>query len=64
MVRLVRQLVYKGINRLSYYLWQIVPVLSSGLGSIRGVFRRFFINNEERNAIIEKACVWECEGLL
>jgi hypothetical protein len=58
------RLVYKGINRLSYYLWQIVPVLSSGLGSIRGVFRRFFINNEERNAIIEKACVWECEGLL
>ena len=58
------RLVYKGINRLSYYLWQIVPVLSSGLGSIRGVFRRFFINNEERNAIIEKACIWECEGLL
>ena len=58
------RLVYKGINRLSYYLWQIVPVLSSVLGSIRGVFRRFFINNEERNAIIEKACIWECEGLL
>jgi len=64
MVRLVRQLVYKGISRIFIVTFCISPVLSSVLGSIRGVFRRFFINNEERNAIIEKACLWECEGLL
>ena len=58
------RLVYKGINRLSYYLWQIVPVLSSGLGSERGVFRRFFINNEERNVGMTKACLREREGHL
>mgnify|MGYP003134329798 FL=1 len=58
------RLVYKGINRLSYYLWQTLPVLSSVLGSERGLFRRFIINNEERNVGMTKACLREREGLL
>ena len=58
------RLVYKEINRLSYYLWQTLPVLSSGLGSERGLFRRFFINNKERNVGMTKACLREREGVL
>lgn len=64
MVRLVRQIVYKGISRIFNYLWQTLPVLSSVLGSERGLFRRFIINNEERNVGMTKACLREREGLL
>ncbi len=64
MVRLVRQLVYETIKGLVYLHTHIPPVLSNGLGSERGLFRRFFINNEERNVGMTKACLREREGLL
>ncbi len=58
------RLVYEGISRIFNLIFYVSPVLSSDLGSERGVFRRFFINNEERNVGMTKACLREREGRL
>ena len=58
------RLVYKGISRIFIVTFCISPVLSSGLGSERGLFRRFFIKTRESNVGMAKACLRGREGLL